>query len=198
MPERISAEARSATMRAVKGAGTSSERQLQQMILELGHSAREQATDLPGRPDFAIDELRLAIFLDGDFWHGRDWLERGAAPERNRAYWITKFERNHARDRTSDAHLRSSGWSVLRIWESDLLADRAGVAGLLRARLVRRRQNQARRETDLAKRHIGFDERSPDTDDPRGGLSLAIPPSDVVLTRGARRSAVGHRGRRVG
>lgn len=155
MPERVSPEVRSATMRAVKGAGTSSERQLQQIILELGHSAREQATDLPGRPDFAIDKLRLAIFLDGDFWHGRDWLERGAAPERNRAYWISKFERNRARDRTADAHLRRSGWSVLRIWESDLLVDRAGVTRLIRARFVRRRQNQAQRETDAAKHHSG-------------------------------------------
>jgi DNA mismatch endonuclease (patch repair protein) len=120
MPERVSQEVRSSIMRAVRSAGTGSELRLRAILESFGHPFRQQASDLPGRPDFSFDELRLVVFLDGDFWHGRQWFEEGQAPERNRDYWIAKFERNRARDLSATYRLRRRGWSVVRVWESDL------------------------------------------------------------------------------
>jgi DNA mismatch endonuclease (patch repair protein) len=142
MPERVTPEVRSATMRAVRSRDTGSERRLRAILDSLGLPFREQASDLPGRPDFVFDEVRLAVFLDGDFWHGRHWLEGGQAPERNRDYWIAKFERNKVRDEVASRELRRNGWSVVRIWESDLGNERDIVIRIRRRmiRLVRGRR----------------------------------------------------------
>jgi DNA mismatch endonuclease, patch repair protein len=84
-------------------------------------------SDLPGCPDFAFDRQRVLIFVDGDFWHGRQWKLRGLpnlASQfercRNRKYWVEKIERNISRDRSNSRRLRRLGWAVLRVWESDL------------------------------------------------------------------------------
>jgi DNA mismatch endonuclease (patch repair protein) len=108
-------------MRAVKSRGTISERRLAAVLKAIGIRVREHADELPGRPDFVNDRLRLAVFLDGDFWHGRDWFEFGEAPVNNRPYWLRKFEKNASRDARATRLLRRHGWSVVRIWESDLL-----------------------------------------------------------------------------
>lgn len=71
---------------------------------------------LPGKPDFAFPGHKLAIFVDGDFWHGR--LER--RPTTNPDYWKEKIARNQRRDKKINRTLRKRGWSVVRIWESDL------------------------------------------------------------------------------
>lgn len=131
MPERITVAQRSSVMRAVHRAGTGAECAFE--ALAMRWRFRAQARDLPGTPDFVHDRLRVAIFIDGDFWHGRWWFERRAAPVGNREYWIAKFERNRARDLAVDRSLRCSGWAVVRVWESDLRASPAKV----KARLIR-------------------------------------------------------------
>jgi DNA mismatch endonuclease (patch repair protein) len=87
--------------------------------------ARGYRTDdksLPGRPDIVFHRAKLAIFVDGDFWHGRDWRARSRKIARgtNAPYWLAKIRANIQRDRRHDARLRSMGWTVLRIWELDL------------------------------------------------------------------------------
>lgn len=85
---------------------------------------------MPGRPDIVFPSRRLAVFCDGDFWHGKDWprrrqkLEGGA----NGSYWVAKIEANRARDRRNTAALQSAGWTVLRVWESAIRTDARGVA----------------------------------------------------------------------
>lgn len=138
MVDQFTPEMRSQIMRAVKGSNTAPERRLRQYLTEMGLHFREQAGELPGRPDFAIDTIRLAIFVDGDFWHGRWWTEKSAAPASNRKYWITKFEKNAARDRKNTVRLRRSGWSVIRIWESDLSRDFDEVSQNLCRRITQR------------------------------------------------------------
>lgn len=73
---------------------------------------------------------RVAIFVDGDFWHGRDWEKRQEALARghNSDYWIKKIGSNMARDLRHSAALKNQGWSVLRIWEKDVLRDVEGAA----------------------------------------------------------------------
>lgn len=83
--------------------------------------------NLPGRPDFVFLRERVVVFVDGDFWHGHQWQLRGLTSlssqfrgSPNRAYWIRKITRNVERDAKVTRALRRRGWSVVRIWESDL------------------------------------------------------------------------------
>jgi DNA mismatch endonuclease (patch repair protein) len=75
---------------------------------------------LPGQPDFLFRRQRLALFVDGCFWHGCRWHCR--MPHTNRRYWQAKISRNAARDRATNRQLRRAGWRVLRIWEHSLRA----------------------------------------------------------------------------
>ena len=81
-----------------------------------------------GKPDFVFPKLRLAVFVDGCFWHGCPLHE--TKPRHNAAFWGKKFARNKARDRLVTRTLRQSGWRVLRIWEHELARKRE--AGLVR------------------------------------------------------------------
>ncbi|MDD5140478.1 MAG: very short patch repair endonuclease [Verrucomicrobiales bacterium] len=71
-----------------------------------------------GKPDFIFPKLKLALFVDGCFWHGCP--KHGTQPKGNRAFWKKKFARNIARDRLVNRALRSANWRVLRIWEHEL------------------------------------------------------------------------------
>src|SRR5439155_5230684 len=73
---------------------------------------------LPGRPDFVFRRERLAVFVDGCFWHGCP--KHGRNPSSNRAYWLPKLRRNRQRDLETTRELRRLGWRVLRVWEHDL------------------------------------------------------------------------------
>ena len=75
---------------------------------------------LPGSPDIAITKHHIAIFIDGEFWHGKDWEKRKARLKSNREYWIEKIEENMARDQRNDNELRALGWIVIRFWEKDV------------------------------------------------------------------------------
>jgi len=78
---------------------------------------------LPGSPDIAITKHRVAIFIDGEFWHGHDWINRKVKLKRNREYWTEKIEENMARDKRNDAVLREAGWTVIHFWEKEVLKD---------------------------------------------------------------------------
>src|SRR5881398_1970603 len=78
---------------------------------------------LPGKPDFVFCRQKVAIFVDGDFWHGNPNSFR--IPKTNQAYWSAKIERNRARDVEATAELEALGWTVFRIWESSLRDEEA-------------------------------------------------------------------------
>jgi DNA mismatch endonuclease, patch repair protein len=71
-----------------------------------------------GRPDFTFRRVKLALFVDGCFWHGCS--EHGRSPVANASYWMPKLLRNQERDREVSRELRKRGWTVLRIWEHEL------------------------------------------------------------------------------
>lgn len=97
---------------------------LRRELWRRGFRYRVDVADLPGRPDIVFTKARLVVFVDGDFWHGRDWSDRKARLETgsNALYWISKIERNIARDRAVIASLEDDGWCVLRVWEGDVRA----------------------------------------------------------------------------
>lgn len=84
---------------------------------------------LRARPDFAFPDLRVAVFVDGCFWHGCP--EHYVAPTTNAAFWKRKIQRNRANDRSQTARLREAGWVVLRFWECRVKADGDALASLV-------------------------------------------------------------------
>jgi len=114
-------------MAAVRSRDTTPERQLRRAARGLGRRFRLCVENLPGRPDLVFPVERVAVFVDGDFWHGRQWRLRGHASlesqfarSHSRAYWVAKITRNMLRDRRATRRLRALGWRVVRVWESDL------------------------------------------------------------------------------
>lgn len=75
-----------------------------------------------GKPDFVFPKHRLAVFVDGCFWHGCP--QHATKPRNNAAFWRKKFAANKARDRLVNRTLRKAGWRVLRIWEHELARKR--------------------------------------------------------------------------
>lgn len=96
---------------------------------------------LIGKPDFIFPRARLALFLDGCFWHGHPQLCR--LPATNQKYWLSKIERNIARDQYVNRQLRNRGWSVLRIWENEIESPRTikRIQDRLKKRLIQRGTN---------------------------------------------------------
>ena len=88
-----------------------------------GYRYRLNYKKLPGSPDIAITKYRIAIFLDGEFWHGYDWATRKASLKTNREYWTEKIEENMARDVRNDRLLQAADWTVLHFWEKEVKKD---------------------------------------------------------------------------
>lgn len=109
---------------------TQPELALRRALWAMGLRYRKAPKDLPGRPDIVFRSAKLAVFCDGDFWHGKGWPARRAKLARghNAAYWIAKIERNIARDAEIIERLGAAGWMVLRFWESDIRAAPVAVA----------------------------------------------------------------------
>ena len=97
------------------------EQLLAKKLWRLGFRYRKNDRKLPGSPDIVLPKHRIAIFVDGEFWHGKDWASRKARLQRNREYWIEKIEENMARDARVNRELWRQGWTVLRFWEKDVL-----------------------------------------------------------------------------
>lgn len=134
----VDPETRSRIMRAVKGKDTAPERLLRSALWRLGLRFRKHDPRLPGRPDAALPKARVAVFVDGDFWHGRLWLATGKLPGTNREFWRKKFEGNVLRDLGADEALLGMGWLPLRIWESDVRRRPLACARLVRMAAFRR------------------------------------------------------------
>ncbi len=71
---------------------------------------------LPGSPDIAIKKYHIAVFIDGEFWHGYDWENSKLKIKSNHDYWLPKIERNMRRDQEVNEQLKEAGWTVLRFW----------------------------------------------------------------------------------
>ena len=137
MADTFSKKARSAVMGAVRSHGNRSTELLVIAIFRRhGIKGWRRHQPLPGKPDFVFRRERLAVFVDGCFWHGCPRHLR--MPASNVVYWNAKIARNMARDRKVNADLRRAGWRVVRIWEHALAEPKRVAARLLRL-LGRRR-----------------------------------------------------------
>jgi DNA mismatch endonuclease, patch repair protein len=130
----MSPEKRSAVMARIKGRDTGPEQKVSAALAALGLSWESHARDLPGRPDFVFREAKVAVFVDGDFWHGWRFPRwRDKLSEK----WEAKIDGNRRRDARNHRRLRHMEWKVVRLWEHQVAADIDACATRV-ARLLRK------------------------------------------------------------
>jgi DNA mismatch endonuclease (patch repair protein) len=110
---------RSKNMRAIKSTATKTEIILAKALWNLGYHYRKNNKTVFGKPDFTFKKLKIAIFIDSEFFHGKDWETR-KKPQTNAEFWIKKIERNMQRDIEVTAYLESQNWKVLRFWSKEI------------------------------------------------------------------------------
>ena len=103
--------------------GGRAESTLAKALWHEGFRYRKNYKRLPGSPDIAITKYKVAVFVDGEFWHGENWEERKEKLKSNRDYWIEKIEENMSRDKRNDAILIEMGWIPLHFWEREVKKD---------------------------------------------------------------------------
>ena len=132
MADVMSPEQRSMCMARIKGRNTGPEILLRQALWAANLRYRLHSK-LPGRPDVVFSRYRLAVFVDGCFWHG--CKEHGVMPKGNGLFWKKKLGGNVDRDGRVNQELRNLGWRVFRVWEHDVERDTVGVVSKIVARL---------------------------------------------------------------
>ena len=121
MPDVFTATKRSAVMSAIRGS-RNKDTELRMIALFRAHCItgwRRNARKF-GKPDFVFRRERVAVFVDGCFWHGCPKPKHSPMPKNRAEWWATKLGRNKVRDRLVTRTLRADGWRVVRIWECDL------------------------------------------------------------------------------
>jgi DNA mismatch endonuclease (patch repair protein) len=98
---------------------------LRRELWRRGLRYRLHVLNLAGKPDIVFRLARVVVFCDGDFWHGRRWEQRREKLARgaNAPYWTAKIAANVTRDRRNTRALQRAGWTVLRLWETDIIRD---------------------------------------------------------------------------
>lgn len=120
----MSQDARKRCMRRIQSCDTRAEIALRTALWHRGIRYHKNDKRLPGKPDIAISKYKIAIFVDGEYFHGKDWSigqRDKVASGTNSQYWLSKIERNIQHDREIDAALNGLGWNILRFWSRDVL-----------------------------------------------------------------------------
>ena len=120
MPDNLTPEQRSYCMSRIKGKDTGPETLVRSELHKRGFRFRKHLEELPGKPDVVFAKSKVAVFVDGDFWHGyrfTTWEHKVSD------FWKTKITRNRERDAENHRLLRQMGWTVIRLWQHDLERD---------------------------------------------------------------------------
>lgn len=120
--DKLTPEQRRKNMQSIKGKNTSIERILRKALWNKGYHYRKNYKVLPGKPDIALTKYKIAIFCDGEFFHGKDWevLRPRLEKSNNSEYWISKISKNRKRDDEVNKKLLFMGWTVIRFWGNDI------------------------------------------------------------------------------
>lgn len=117
MTDVLTKKQRSYCMSRIRSKNTGPELLLQENLKRQGLKFETDVKSLPGRPDIVFKKRRLAIFVDGEFWHGTDFNTR---KNNYNEYWLDKISKNISRDRATNKKLKETGWKVIRIWGRSL------------------------------------------------------------------------------
>lgn len=120
MTDTFSKTIRSYIMSCVKSKNTKPEIIVRKFLYKIGYRYRINFKKLPGSPDIVFQKYRVAIFINGCFWHGHQNCKRFRIPKTKEEYWINKIQKNIIRDELNQQKLKNMGWKVYIIWECQL------------------------------------------------------------------------------
>lgn len=118
--DNLTKEQRHKNMSHIRASNTKPEIMLRKALWHRGIRYRKNYKELIGKPDIVITRCKIAIFVDGDFWHGKNMDAIEKRIQSHRTYWLPKIRRNRERDAEVNDALTEQGWIVLRFWESDI------------------------------------------------------------------------------
>lgn len=122
MADVLTKDQRRKNMQHIRSKDTKIEIMLRKALWDKGYRYRKNYKKLPGKPDIVLTKYKIAIFCDGEFFHGKDWevLRPKLKKSDNGDFWINKISRNIERDDEVDKQLLFLGWTVIRFWGSDI------------------------------------------------------------------------------
>lgn len=120
MADVLSEEQRHKCMSNVKSKNTRPEIMVRRFLFTNGYRFRLHRKDLPGNPDIVLPKHKVAIFINGCFWHGHRNCRFATLPVNNRDFWKSKIDGNIERDKNNIAKLKELGWHVIEIWQCQL------------------------------------------------------------------------------
>ena len=118
----LTLEQRRKNMKSIRSKDTTIEVTLRKALWHKGYRYRKNYKELPGRPDIVLIKFKIAIFCDGEFFHGREWevLRPRLEKSNNSNFWINKISRNRERDDEINKKLLFMGWTVIRFWGDEI------------------------------------------------------------------------------
>lgn len=155
----LTPEQRSRNMRAIKAEKTKIEEKLAKELWTKGYRYRRNYKKLDGRPDFVFIKYKIAIFCDGDYWHGKEWDISKHRIKTNTEFWHKKIESNIERDKKVNEKLERQGWTVLRFWESQIKKNVSECLQIIENTIKYKMKNytEIRKEIDFNPKKIDFD-----------------------------------------
>lgn len=121
MADRLSKEERSELMSHIRSVNTKPEVALRRALWRRGFRYRVNVKNLPGSPDIVLPKHRTVVFVHGCFWHGHNGCKEFTVPKTNTEFWVKKVARNQERDQEVWRKLEAKGWSVVIVWECELV-----------------------------------------------------------------------------
>ena len=118
--DKLSKEQRRKNMKAIKNKGSKIEKLVGSELWKRRYRYRKNDKSVFGKPDFPFKGLKVAVFCDSDFWHGRNWETKKKEHKSNIEFWHKKIQRNIERDREVTEHLEANDWIVVRMWGTDI------------------------------------------------------------------------------
>lgn len=121
--DKLTKEQRRKNMQAIKSKDSKIERLLGKELWKRGYRYRKNNKTVFGKPDFTFKKLKIAIFCDSEFWHGKNWETRKKDHKKNVKFWHQKIERNIERDKEVNEELLKNGWAIIRFWSKEIEKD---------------------------------------------------------------------------
>jgi DNA mismatch endonuclease (patch repair protein) len=139
--DRVTPAQRSTIMRAIRSTNTKDEIRLAKALWHLGYRYRKNNKSVFGVPDLTFKKLKIAIFVDSEFFHGKDWENQKDRVKTNTEFWQKKIERNMQRDIEVNNYLESQNWKVLRFWSTEIENNLEHCVAKIQSEIISR-QNQ--------------------------------------------------------
>lgn len=137
----LTKEQRRKNMQAIKSKETKDEILLAKSLWHHGYRYRKNNKTVFGKPDLTFKKIKIAIFIDSEYFHGKDWEIEKHRIKTNRDFWWTKIEANMRRDIKVNEHLTNNGWKVIRFWSKEIRKNLANCLYLIEEQLKTRNVN---------------------------------------------------------